>query len=305
MKRNVLLFITAALFCSNGLFAQDIITLKNGEEIKAKVQELGLDNVKYKKYENQAGPTYTLMKSNIFMIKYENGDKDVFTAPSVQQPTVSRQTEQPTQTKQTDEYAQIRNVIKNTSVPLRKKMYEIGIKLDGGGGKLYLSDSEGEYNDENDAGFMGGGGIFCDIYPNKTSIWLLGAGLSYWGHYYMTDYNASYSFSYLNWDLYWGARDPLKVTGINLYAKVGLRLSSLTGGTVSFSDGAEVEAKSFYNSTVFGLMTEWGYAMKHFDIGLHGFWMLTNPIKSNAVIGGDISSGMWGIIFTCAYRFSF
>jgi hypothetical protein len=47
--------------------------------------------VKYKKYENQAGPTYTLMKSDIFMIKYENGDKDMFKdAPSaVSAPTAA------------------------------------------------------------------------------------------------------------------------------------------------------------------------------------------------------------------------
>jgi hypothetical protein len=42
------------------------------------VQEIGTDNVKYKKYDNLSGPIYTLMKSEIFMIKYENGDKDIF-----------------------------------------------------------------------------------------------------------------------------------------------------------------------------------------------------------------------------------
>jgi hypothetical protein len=44
MKRNVLLFIMGCFFCSNGLFAQDIITLKSGDEIKAKVQEIGTNN---------------------------------------------------------------------------------------------------------------------------------------------------------------------------------------------------------------------------------------------------------------------
>ncbi|MDR1652776.1 MAG: hypothetical protein LBS01_03845 [Prevotellaceae bacterium] len=73
--------IAAALVCSHALFAQDIIILKDGEEIKAKVQEIGLDNVKYKKYENQAGPTYTLMKFDIFMIKYENGAKVKYQYP--------------------------------------------------------------------------------------------------------------------------------------------------------------------------------------------------------------------------------
>ncbi|MDR3350583.1 MAG: hypothetical protein LBN98_02900 [Prevotellaceae bacterium] len=93
MKKN--LFIFVALVYGHALFAQDIITLKNGDEIKAKVQEIDTDNVKYKKYDNQSGPLYTLMKADVFMIKYENGDKDVFTAPGALQPSVSNQTTPP------------------------------------------------------------------------------------------------------------------------------------------------------------------------------------------------------------------
>jgi hypothetical protein len=77
MKNLLMLFVT--LFVSvSAVTAQDIITLKNGDEIKAKVQEIGLSDVKYKKFENLTGPTYTLLKTEIFMIKYENGEKDVF-----------------------------------------------------------------------------------------------------------------------------------------------------------------------------------------------------------------------------------
>ncbi len=60
-------------------YAQDIITLKNGDEIKAKVNEIDLNVVKYKKFDNQNGPIYSIDKEKIFMIKYENGSKDVFT----------------------------------------------------------------------------------------------------------------------------------------------------------------------------------------------------------------------------------
>ena len=66
------------ILTSTSLFAQDIIVLKNGDEIKAIVQEIGTDAIKYKKFENQAGPTYTMTKSDVFMIKYQNGSKDVF-----------------------------------------------------------------------------------------------------------------------------------------------------------------------------------------------------------------------------------
>jgi hypothetical protein len=58
--------------------AQDIVLKRNGEEVQAKVMDVGNTEVKYKKFANPAGPTYVMLASEIFMIKYENGDKDVF-----------------------------------------------------------------------------------------------------------------------------------------------------------------------------------------------------------------------------------
>ena len=63
---------------TNLLFAQDIITFKNGDEIKSKVIEVTPDLIKYKKWENQDGPIYSSNKSEVFMVKYANGTKDVF-----------------------------------------------------------------------------------------------------------------------------------------------------------------------------------------------------------------------------------
>jgi len=58
--------------------AQDIITKTNGDQIKAKVTEVDINEVKYKRFDNVSGPTYTIAKSDVFMIKYENGEKDMF-----------------------------------------------------------------------------------------------------------------------------------------------------------------------------------------------------------------------------------
>jgi hypothetical protein len=74
--RNLLLIIFL-LSVKIGI-AQDTITLKNGEDIQAIIQEIGEVDVKYKKFDNPNGPNYTLKKSDIFMIKYANGSKDVF-----------------------------------------------------------------------------------------------------------------------------------------------------------------------------------------------------------------------------------
>lgn len=71
-------FILIAVFASINSFSQDIITLKTGDEIISKVLEVTTDQIKYKKWDNIEGPTYTSLKSEVFMIKYQNGTKDVF-----------------------------------------------------------------------------------------------------------------------------------------------------------------------------------------------------------------------------------
>jgi hypothetical protein len=67
------------------VYSQDIITLKTGDEIKAVVSEIDNEIIKYKKFENPTGPFYNLDKGDVFMIKYENGTKEIFnTEPVVQ-----------------------------------------------------------------------------------------------------------------------------------------------------------------------------------------------------------------------------
>jgi len=78
-QKKLFLFLTAFLLIPVNTFAQDVITLKNGDEIRAKVQEIGICEVKYKKFDNQNGPLYIVMKSEIFRIRYANGSIDKFT----------------------------------------------------------------------------------------------------------------------------------------------------------------------------------------------------------------------------------
>ena len=74
MKNLLFIFIVLLGFTS---YAQDIITTKKGEDIKAKVLEINIHEVKYKKVENPDSPIYTLLKSDILMIRYDNGSKDI------------------------------------------------------------------------------------------------------------------------------------------------------------------------------------------------------------------------------------
>ena len=60
------------------VFSQDVITLKAGEDIQAKILELSTTEIKFKKFDNQTGPTFTILKSTVLMVRYENGTKDIF-----------------------------------------------------------------------------------------------------------------------------------------------------------------------------------------------------------------------------------
>lgn len=76
MKRA--LFLLFQILIVKSSFSQDIITNKNGEDIKAKVIEVNQTEIKYKKHGSQSGPTYTLDKREILMVRYEDGTKDIF-----------------------------------------------------------------------------------------------------------------------------------------------------------------------------------------------------------------------------------
>ncbi|MBP5505786.1 MAG: hypothetical protein J6X89_06775 [Bacteroidales bacterium] len=77
MKRIILLTVLLFAGCL-WAGAQDVITTRKGEDIKAKVVEVGIDEVKYIKADNPDGPTYIIRRGDLLMIRYANGDKDIF-----------------------------------------------------------------------------------------------------------------------------------------------------------------------------------------------------------------------------------
>ena len=56
----------------------DLITFKNGDEVNCKVIEIGDYEIKYKRCDNLEGPLITVKKSDVFMVKYANGTKELF-----------------------------------------------------------------------------------------------------------------------------------------------------------------------------------------------------------------------------------
>ena len=77
MNKYLVLLISVLVISFNSL-SQDLIITHTGEEQLVKIVEINLEDIKYKKFSNSDGPTYSMLKSSIFMIKYENGEKENF-----------------------------------------------------------------------------------------------------------------------------------------------------------------------------------------------------------------------------------
>ena len=58
--------------------AQDTLRFRNGETMAVKVNEIGISEIKYNRFDNVNGPQYVVEKNDIRYIKYSNGQKDTF-----------------------------------------------------------------------------------------------------------------------------------------------------------------------------------------------------------------------------------
>jgi hypothetical protein len=72
-----LLAIVAVMFMPALLLAQDVIYRTDGGKIEAKVLEVGINEIKYRIFSNPDGPVYTVSKSKVVLITYQNGTHDV------------------------------------------------------------------------------------------------------------------------------------------------------------------------------------------------------------------------------------
>jgi len=76
--KKLVLSLMLSIFTLSICFSQDTITLKTSDDIKAKVLEVTPTGIKYKRFDNLDGPTFTALLSDIIMIRYENGTRGIF-----------------------------------------------------------------------------------------------------------------------------------------------------------------------------------------------------------------------------------
>lgn len=78
--KNIILSVSIAILSISQSMAQDRLFFLSGDETDVKITEVTSSEVKYKRMDNLEGPTFSSLKSELFMIKYANGEKEMIAA---------------------------------------------------------------------------------------------------------------------------------------------------------------------------------------------------------------------------------
>jgi hypothetical protein len=77
-------YIFAVIFLLAGgifsVYAQDLIILKDGNIIEAKISEISSSEIKYSSFDHLDGPVYVVPAADVFSIRFENGRTEVINA---------------------------------------------------------------------------------------------------------------------------------------------------------------------------------------------------------------------------------
>ncbi len=94
MKKLFILSLLLLSLTTAKLIAQDVIVKKDNTTILSKVLEINDTNIKYKKWSNQDGPTYSINIADVMSINYQNGEVEKFSVESVEKSVKPYQTNQ-------------------------------------------------------------------------------------------------------------------------------------------------------------------------------------------------------------------
>lgn len=89
--KSMMIMVAILLGIGFGASAQDVIVFNDGSIEQAKILEVGDDVVKYKKWDNQDGPTFSANKGRILSIYYQDGTKENFANQQQQNHSQSKQ----------------------------------------------------------------------------------------------------------------------------------------------------------------------------------------------------------------------
>ncbi|WP_461256509.1 hypothetical protein [Treponema sp. R80B11-R83G3] len=147
--------------------AQDLIVLKDGNIIEAKVTEVSSAEIRYKRFDHLDGPTIVLSASNVLSIRYENGKVEkINAAPIAEQKITAIDTNKFIFGINANAGGFLGYLTGGTSGP--------GINIELGKGNFYT-----EINLMCPWGGFGGLVTFNGFWPSKIGGFYLGGGIGY------------------------------------------------------------------------------------------------------------------------------
>ncbi len=279
----------------NTIHGQDILVRQSGEDEKVKVLEISEEKVKFKKWNNLDGPTYSLDKSEIFMIKYQNGEKETFT---------SRQDMSEAAEKYTNDVSDSQdNVVQEPERP-KKREYplSIGIGVSPSMNSVVLKKSyyEGvEYKGDRAGRFSVGAEVNVEYFTSEYGDGFLYGGMNYFQRGGALSSGPSVNMDYVGLNFGGGMRDDIWYW--RSYMKIGFLQKA---EYVDVSGASDDIYYDYANGCSLDLCTHIGVSIaKNIDLGFDvTIGSLVNLIKPEFWVG-QCSTKAFDLGLTLTYRF--
>lgn len=277
MKKYIVL---CAALCAalTSLRAQDMIVLRNAqaEEIPAKVLEVGETQIRYRKFSNPDGPIYTVGRSEVFFIRYENGEKEVITSYEAPARKLASAVTYGADGVQGARSAAVKRK------PLRDKSWELGLSPTLGLGVVLF---------EEDA--LTGPSIGADVgynyYFSRYATSMVGASLGFSYNALGSSDSDTFDLMMMNMDLYYGASGSARGSGLGY--KAGLAFNFPLSCKVN-----DFDLSDSLNGVCVGFFTQIGWTWRHSDLSLRLQYNFTNTFK-------EIESSYLRLGLVYGYRF--
>jgi len=211
MKKIILSFLILAFAFNIKSYSQDIIYKKDGSKEEAKITLVGEKEIQYKKFSNPDGPVYTINKSQIVMITYENGEYEMI----INQVDEAKQAKQELKTNFTRNlvgYHLFDVVYGDFTFSYERILASgtIGIKIPVGFGYAYNSNNDNYNSADNRVKNMFYSGLGINFYPT---------GQGKWRYFLGPNVRIGYGkLSYWDWDEY-GYEESEEIVGEGIYTK--------------------------------------------------------------------------------------
>lgn len=312
MKR-ILLLVVAMIFMTTTLLAQDIIIFTNGSEQEAKVVEVSDTEVKYKAWNNLEGPTWVKKATDIFMIKYANGTKQVFEKEQVSEPV------NPSYSRVVDRKSEPTYFRKTVPTSIY-----IGAKVRWGFNGMRLSLSSPGYASES-YGFTRyplSYGAYADFFKKQDvaarvsdSIFnIVGFSLSatftnrggtnskmYYGQ--QSAFNASY-FTIRPGVAMRTTKDHESYGGFRAGFELGIFDKLLVSFEANGTENIDWTEQDIINKLSYGFFFDWDFPIKY-GVTLGGYIEFASPIFKQEAFGSTVSTESWNLALGVSIGYEF